>query len=162
MFRIVIIIFSVIVVFSSCVKKPSKSPIPTLEFNDFQAWKVRTNIDTAVLILNYEDGDGDIFLDIATQGPNVIGTFYYLNSATGKFTAIKDNITNDTARITQTIIQPKDASYKNKSIRGEIYLPMSPFRSGDSVKTFKYTFFVTDVAGNKSNTITTPELKVTF
>lgn len=160
--RVLVPIIIFIFFFTACVKKPSTSPVPTLEYNNFVAWKVRSNIDTAVMILNYEDGDGDIFLANQTQGPNVVGTFYYKNSVTGKFTAIKDNITNDTARITQTIIQPKDASYKGKSIRGEIYLPMSPFRSGDSVKVFKYTFFVTDEAGNKSNLVTTPEITITF
>jgi hypothetical protein len=160
--RVLVPIIIFIFVLSACVKKASESPIPTLEYYNFVAWKVRVKTDTAVMVLKYEDGNGDIFLANNTQGPNVIGTFYYKNSATGKFTAIKDQITNDTARITQTIIQPKDASYKGKSIRGEIYLPMSPFRSGDSVKVFKYTFFVIDEAGNKSNLVTTPELTVSF
>jgi hypothetical protein len=155
-----IIIF--IVVLTACVKRPSTSPTPTLEYNNFQAWQVRGTTDTAIAVLNYEDGDGDIFLDNTTQGPNVIGTFYYLNKNTGKFQGVKDKITKDTLRFTQTVLMPKDANYNGKSIRGEMYIPINSFRTGDSVKTFKYTFFVTDKAGHKSNIITTPEITVTF
>jgi hypothetical protein len=119
-------------------------------------------VDTAVMVIDYEDGDGDIFKDDTQNGPNIIGTFYYLNSKTGQFHSVKDDITKDTMRITQTVIQPKDASYKGKSVRGQIYLPWRPFRTGDSVKIFKYTIFVVDQAGNKSNTLTTPTFTITF
>ncbi|MGZ4099689.1 MAG: hypothetical protein ACXVNM_12460 [Bacteroidia bacterium] len=150
-----------IAVFASCVKKQSTDPNPVIEYKDFKAWKVNGS-DTAVMVIGYQDGDGNIFRDNTSNGPNLIGTFYYLNSATHKFTAIKDIITNDTARITQTITQPKDASYKGKAVKGEMYIPWNPFRSGDSVKTFKYTLFMVDEAGNKSNVLTTPEFNINF
>ena len=146
---------------SACVKKPTTSPVPKIWYDSFKAWRVN-NSDTAVMVLGYEDGDGDIFRDQTSHGPNLIGTFYYLNSVTKKFTAIKDHITNDTARITQTILQPVDAGYKGKSVQGKIYLPMSEFRSGDSVKIFMYHFFIEDEAGHKSNLISTDTLKVNF
>lgn len=114
------------------------------------------------MIIGYEDGNGDIFRDASVNGPNVIGTFYYLNSGTKQFTAIKDPITKDTARITQTVVQPEDANYKGKSVKGQIYLPWKPFRSGDSVKIFKYTIYVVDEGGNKSNVITTPTYTIAF
>ncbi len=145
----------------ACVKKPTTSPIPVIKFEEFQAWRSHGN-DTAVMRISYEDGDGDIFRDVTSHGPNLIGTFYYLNSVTHQFTGIKDFITNDTARITQTVVQPVDASYKGKSVKGEIYLPWRPFRSGDSVKVFKYTLFIVDEAGNKSNIVTTPSFTITF
>src|SRR3954463_10984252 len=97
--RILIFILFVVLIAVSCVKKPSTSPIPSIEYVDFKAWKSNGN-DTAVLVIGYEDGDGDIFRDITAHGPNLIGTFYYLNSVTHKFTGIKDFITNDTAHIT--------------------------------------------------------------
>ncbi len=158
--NIVLILLFVFIAFA-CVKKPPTSPVPVIDFINFNAWKSNGN-DTAVMVISYEDGDGDIFRDNTKNGPNVIGTFYYLNSATNKFTSTKDFITNDTARITQTVVQPVDASYKGKSVKGQIYLPWSPFRSGDSVKVFKYTIFVEDEAGNKSNILTTPQFTVTF
>ena len=161
--RIIITIFILSILlslsFTSCVKRPSKSPTPELTFKDFIVWRINGVRDSAVAIIGYEDGDGDLFLNKTTDGPNIVGTFYYLNSATGKFTGISDPITGDTARVTQTVLQPKGASYKGKSVQGEIFLPLAPFRSGDSVKVFKYTFVMQDEAGHKTNTITTPELK---
>ncbi len=143
------------------MKKQSNDPNPVIEYIDFKAWKDNGS-DTAVMVLGYQDGDGNIFRENNLKGPNLIGTFYYLNSATQKFTAIKDIITNDTARITQTVLQPKDASYKGKAVKGQMYIPWNPFRSGDSVKVFKYTLFVVDDAGNKSNVITTPVFTIDF
>jgi hypothetical protein len=145
-----------------CVKKRNATPEPVIEYKDFSAWKTVAGNDTAVMVIGYEDGDGDIFRESNLKGPNLIGTFYYLNSATNKFTAIKDEITNDTMRITQTIVQPKEGSYKGRSVRGEMYLPWAPFRSGDSVKVFKYTVFVVDDSGKKSNIVTTPTFSINF
>lgn len=122
-----------------------------------------SGIDNATLTIGYEDGDGDIFRDKTLNGPNVIGTFYYLNSGTKTFMPIfPDPITLDTFRITQTVIQPKDGDYKGKSVQGTIFLPWAPFRSGDSVKVFKYTLFVQDESGHRSNVITTPVFTVNF
>jgi len=165
--RVAAIIFIITLFSFSCVKKKVTNPVPAIEFKDFQAWKTSAGNDTAVLVISYEDGDGDIFRESNAKGPNLIGTFYYLNSATQQFTTIKDLITNDTARITQTVLQPStlnpnDANYKGKSVRGDMYLPWAPFRSGDSVKIFKYTVFVVDESGNKSNIITTPQFTINF
>lgn len=164
--RFFLIIFCSALLGFACIKPKSKNPVPVIEFKDFNAWLVNGH-DTAVMVLGYEDGDGDIFRDANVNGPNLIGTFYYLNSATNQFTAIKDIITNDTARITQTILQPSViyedvSSYRGKSVKGEMYLPWSPFRSGDTVKVFKYTLFIVDEAGNKSNIVTTPTFTVNF
>lgn len=159
--RFLISIFLVSVFCFSCVKKQSTDPKPLIEYKDFQAWKMNGS-DTAFMVIGYQDGDGDIFRDNNVNGPNLVGTFYYLNSATNKFTAVKDIITNDTMRITQTILQPRDGNYKGKSVRGEMFIPWNPFRTGDSVKVFKYTLFVVDESGNKSNVITTPTFSINF
>ncbi|MBI2721225.1 MAG: hypothetical protein HYX39_03510 [Bacteroidetes bacterium] len=160
MMRFLICIFFGIGVFISCAPKQRNSRIPSIVYKDFKAYKVNGS-DTAVMIIAYADGDGDIFRD-NNSSPNFIGTFYYLNSATKQFTPLIDIVTKDTARITQTILQPKDNSYKGKSVQGEMFIPFNPFRSGDSVKTFKYTLFMVDQAGNKSNVITTPVYNIDF
>lgn len=159
--RVFVLIFLATLFITACVKKPTADPVPKIDFVDFQAWTSGGN-DTAQLAFSYEDGDGNLFRDESAHGPNFVATFYYLNSATQKFTAIMDPITNDTARITQTIVQPKDASYKGKSVKGNIYIPLDPFRSGDSVKIFKYVFFMEDESGNKSNIVTTPQISINF
>lgn len=143
------------------MKPPSKDPVPLIEYKDFKAWKVAGS-DTAYMVIGYEDGDGDIFRDNNVNGPNLVGTFYYLNSATNQFTSVKDIITNDTMRITQTILQPVDGNYKGKAVKGEMFIPWNPFRTGDSVKVFKYTLYIVDEAGNKSNVITTPSFTIDF
>lgn len=147
---------------SACVKRPSTSPEPTLEYKDFFAFRVRGNSDSAIAVLKYEDGDGDLFMDNTTDGPNLIGTFYYLDRFTGTFKAVYNPVIKDTLRFTQTVLQPKDASYKGKSIQGEIYIPVRDFRTGDSVKTFKYTFFMKDMQGHFTNTVTTGSITVDF
>lgn len=162
MMRVLSAIFLFGIFCVGCVKKQSKDPVPVIEYKDFHAWK-SNGTDTAVMIIGYQDGDGDIFRDAVTNGPNLIGTFYYLNSATHKFTPIIDIITHDTARFTQTVTQPnKDQSYKGKAVTGDMYIPWTPFRSGDSVKIFKYTLFVVDESGHKSNVLTTPEFTIGF
>ncbi|MCE3226479.1 MAG: hypothetical protein K0S32_1030 [Bacteroidetes bacterium] len=165
--RFFLIIFCTALLGFACVKSKNKNPVPAIEYKDFGAKKTTAGNDTAVMVISYEDGDGDLFRDANANGPNVIGTFYYLNSATQQFTPIMDLITNDTMRITQTVLQPNvinedHPSYRNKSVRGDMYLPWGPFRSGDSVKVFKYTLFVVDEAGNKSNIITTPTFTIDF
>lgn len=147
---------------ASCVKKKDAVPTPVIEYKEFYAWKTGTGNDTAVMVIGYEDGDGDIFRESNVKGPNIIGTFYYLNSATQKFTAIMDEITQDTMRITQTVLQPSEMNYKGRSVKGDMYIPWSPFRSGDSVKIFKYSFFIVDDSGNKSNVLTTPQYTINF
>ncbi|MCW3075447.1 MAG: hypothetical protein JWO32_56 [Bacteroidetes bacterium] len=159
--RLLIAIFIASVFCFSCAKKQTKDPVPVIEYKDFKAWKVNGS-DTAILTIGYEDGDGDIFRENNSKGPNFIGTFYYLNSATHVFTTVKDIITNDTARFTQTILQPAETSYKGKAVKGEMFIPWQEFRKGDSIKIFMYKIFMIDDAGNKSNVLTTPVYTINF
>ena len=159
--RTIALIVSGLLLFA-CVKKPSTSPVPTIEYIDFQAKQVSGH-DTAGMVIGYEDGDGDIFRDLTVNGPNFIATFYYFNNGTKTFKPIfPDPITQDTFRIVQTVLQPKDGNYKGKAVKGEIYIPMSTFRSADSVKRFKYTIYMVDEGGHVSNRVTTPEFTVNF
>ncbi len=146
----------------SCVKPTSEDPVPVLEFKDFKAGRVGTR-DTAVLLLGYEDGDGDLFVDLNEQGPNLILTPYMYSATKKQFLAGFDRvITNDTFRIPITVKQPADGYYKGKAIKGEITIPLTEFRSGDSVKIFKYTFFMKDLKQHYSNTVATPVYSVDF
>lgn len=160
--RIFAVIIPLLFIAFSCVKRPSTSPEPTIEYVDFKASKGSNGNDTAVMTIGYEDGDGDLFMPTVSDGPNVVGTFYYYNSGSKQFVGIKDPITKDTARITQTVAQPEETNYKGKPIKGQIFLPWDPFRSGDSVKIFKYTLYMVDQAGHKSNIITTPTYTINF
>lgn len=158
--RFIIIIFLLAVFGFSCVKKQSKDPVPKLEFLDFSSSKTN-GIDNGQLILGYEDGDGDIFRDETTHLPNLIIKFYYYNSGTKKFTGFFDTNISDTFNIAKIITQPGDG-FKGKSIKGEIYIPMTEFRPADSIKIFKYKIFAMDEAGHNSNMLITPQFTVNY
>jgi len=158
--RFITIIFLLCLFCFSCVKRPSKSPEPTLEYIDFTSSKTN-GIDNGQLILGYEDGDGDIFREKTTNIPNLIIKFYYYNSGTHQFVGFYDTNISDTFNIDKIIIQPGDG-FKGNSIEGEIYVPMTEFRPADSIKIFKYDIFALDEGGHKSNIVTTPQFTVNY
>ena len=158
------IIFLFVIAAFSCVKPKTKDPVPVIEFEGlFHLQKSEfTGSDTAVMSLKYEDGDGDIFLDNSNNGPNVIFTPFFFNTTTNAFDITIDPITNDTQRVTSTVKQPDDGYYKGKSIKGNIYIPMSEYRPNDNVKVIMFKGFVVDSKGNKSNTVTSPSYTLNF
>ncbi|MBL7921293.1 MAG: hypothetical protein JNJ40_13325 [Bacteroidia bacterium] len=158
--RFIATIFLFCVICFGCVKRPSKSPEPTLDYLDFTSSKTN-GVDNGQLILGYEDGDGDIFREEKAVVPNIIIKFYYYNSGTHQFTGFFDTNVNDTFAIAKIITQPGDG-FKGKSIKGEIYIPMTEFRPADSIKIFKYSVFAIDEAGHKSNIVTTPQFTVNY
>jgi hypothetical protein len=160
--QLVLISFTSLFVFA-CVKKPSTSPVPTLEFKDNRYIKVNGS-DSGYLYFSYEDGDGDIFRDKDHAVPNLVITNYYKDSITGKF--LIDSIYTGqnlprVASFATTIYQPGDG-YKGKSVRGNITVPYNEFRSGPWIKTFYHTAFIEDEAGNKSNLAYSQTVTVNF
>jgi hypothetical protein len=146
----------------SCVKRNGNSPIPEITFQEFRALKGAGG-DSAVFLLGYKDGDGDLFLDKNEQGPNLIITPYYFNSSKNEYLAEfnPDPLFNDTMRIYAYIKQPSNGYYKDKSIKGEILFPTTGFRSG-SQKIFKYRLYMKDLKGNKTQVLTTPSYTISF
>lgn len=162
--RFILIIFLTALIGFACVKAKTKNPIPVIGYEELSHLQKSefTGQDTALLSLSYEDGDGDIFTDNSSQGPNVIFIPFYYNTGTGKFDIAKDPITNDTFRITNTIVQPDNGYYKGKSIKGEISIPLREYRLSDSQKIFKFTGFVIDLKGHRSNIVASPVYTVNF
>ncbi|MBA3681664.1 MAG: hypothetical protein H0W73_10950 [Bacteroidetes bacterium] len=158
--RFIVIIFLFCLFCFGCVKRPSKSPEPTIEYLDFTSSKTG-GVDNGQLIIGYEDGDGDIFTEEKATIPNLIIKFYYYNTGTQQFTGFYDINVSDTFAIAKIITQPGDG-FKGKSIKGEIYIPMTEFRPADSIKIFKYAIFAIDQAKHKSNVITTPQFTVNY
>ena len=163
MHYLVWILFSMFI-FGSCVKQPSKDPVPHIEFLDFINPKKSefSNSDTATILLSYEDGDGDLFVDNFSDLPNLVLTTYAYNNKTQKFEPTFDLLSNDTVRYTNTIKQPDNGYYKGKAIRGEIYIPLSQFRENDDVKVVKFTVFMQDKKKNKSNVAASPAYTLNF
>lgn len=140
------------VILFSCAKRPNYLKTPQIEFKEFKV----LSKDSAFLVINFSDGDGDI-----GGGPNGGGnffiTYYFWNKDSSKYILFLDTTFYQDSIDVRTFPSPSDA-YKNKPISGEIALLMSPFRPDNSIKKFKYLFFIKDNAGNKSNIIQTPEL----
>ncbi len=148
----------------SCVKPPSEDPVPVIEFKDIHNMRKAISYypdgklwirDTAVLVLGYADGDGDIFRNKNSDGPNLVYTTYAFNQDSNKF--VIDNFPNPA-----TITQPADGYYLGKSIHGEIFVPMPQFRSSDNVKVLKFQAFMEDMKGHKSNVVTSPVYTLNF
>jgi hypothetical protein len=167
MMRFTLIIFLIGLIAFSCVKPNSTNPIPVIEY------KGLTNLgkaysgsqpprDTAVMIIGYQDGDGDLFADNSSQGPTFAFIPFYFNTTTKKFAVQIDPITLDTQRITNTIRQPDNGYYKGKSIKGDIYIPMSQYRPNDSAKVIKFTGFMIDTKGHRSNVVSSPVYTLDF
>jgi hypothetical protein len=161
--RYALILLAGILAFS-CAKRKSKDPVPTVEFLALKDAGISsfTKGDTATMVLSYEDGDGDLFVDNYSEGPNLVFTTYRWDDATGKYVAELNTQTQDTARYTNTIKQPDNGYYKGKSIRGEIYIPLTEFRQKRTSKQIKFVGFIIDMKKHRSNTFISPVYKLNF
>lgn len=160
--RIVILLISFVVAIS-CVKKPSKSPIPVIEFKDFTYKKV-SGLDSGFVTFEYEDGDGDIFVGKFSSQINVVIITLRLDDKSGNF--IQDTtVTPDGVKIpivnAQSVKQPGDG-YKGNAVKGTITVPFGDFRVSDKVKVIKHQVYVVDEAGNKSNVVLSPVYNLTI
>lgn len=107
-----------------------------------------TQSDTALMVIGFEDGDGDLFRDSQANGANLVYTIYSYDTATQQFT-INGNPNP------ATVVQPANGYYKEKSVQGEIGLPLRGFRL-NNVSIIKFEVFMVDMAKNKSNVVTSP------
>jgi hypothetical protein len=137
--------------FSACLKKQSASPIPVIEFKDFQS-----NKDTANLLINFIDGDGDIGLtQNDTVPPNNYNCFItYLEKQNGVW--VRRQLPLDF----NYRIPVVNTGKKDKKIKGEIKIALKPFYYDpfSAFDTIKYEIYIVDKALNKSNVILTPEI----
>src|SRR5690606_14308727 len=119
---------------------------------------------TATLVLSYEDGDGDIFAGEGSDRANLVFTPYYWDDVKKEFRAGFNNDPefNDTIRHVYTVKQPDPAYYKGRAISGKIYVPMTSFRENNTQRKLKFTGFMVDMAGNKSNTFSSPSYTLNF
>lgn len=156
-----VIIFLAACVVFACVKPKTKDPVPVIGFNSVQNLQKMPASgslparDTAVLVIDYQDGDGDIFRNATTDGPNFFYTVYTFNEDSGKL--VIDGITNP-----MVVKQPADGYYRDKSIQGQIYIPLSQFRSSNKIKTIKFETFMVDMKSHRSNTVSSPVYTISF
>lgn len=162
--RYPLIIFLSGLIAYSCVKPKSNDPKPIVTFKDFvNPRKTSTGGEAAEIVLSYEDGDGDLFVDNATQGPNVVFTTYIYNDLTGEFAAHFDNKIQDTVRYSNSVRHPPNTDYKGKSIKGEITVPLDPdFRPIRTAKIITFRGFMIDQKKNRTPIFASPIYTIDF
>ena len=138
----------------ACVKQPSDTPVPILEFKSVSPLgKVGTSgRDTAVVAFRYNDGDGDLFNNTNKDAPNLVCSIYTFNTDSNKF---------DVTNVPYSILQPANGYYRGKSIYGDLYLPMRQFRPSAKVRLVRFEVFMVDIKKNKSNIISSPTYTLT-
>jgi len=164
------------VIFSSCEKNTNTNPIPSISFKSFTAY----SRDSAVLQVNFTDGDGDI--GYASQDASAPFNFYIqywystdsLAPSIAQFPAdtvfrpdININVTPHDTLGGQYHIPDITQPGNNKALSGIIQIALTgdPDNNGwyhtycslnPSHTYFEYKIWLFDRAGHKSNVITTP------
>ncbi len=157
--RFIFIILSLILGLNSCFKKETYPTIPIVEFNDFIVYGKH---DSATIVFNFTDGEGDIgLLESDTLAPynfegdnynNLILNYYEKDDSLG-WVAGKDlNGTNIVFKFRIKPVLPYD---KSKGIKGTITYNFgkvgffNPF--SNQADTIKFQFQIVDRALNYSN-----------
>lgn len=135
----------------SCAKKPKYSNIPEISLKSFDI----ISADSALLNINFSDGDGDIGGSPNGEG-NFFIVYYFWDNTNNKYYVFTDTTFFQDSIDVRTFPQPSD-SYKNKPISGEISLLLSPYRQNKTIKKLKLLVYIKDNSGNKSNIIQTPD-----
>lgn len=162
------------------MKTKTDDPIPKLTFKQVQGddkqagvspavWDTEKEVqkkyytshanqgDTALLVIGFEDGDGDLFRDKASEA-NLIMTVYTYDAIRKAFVIDSVKITNTEKGPSTgfTVVQPAGGYYKGKSVQGEIGLPLADFRSSGAVTILKFEVFMIDMKNHKTNVVTSP------
>ncbi len=157
---LIILVFSVLGIYS-CINSPDYSDKPTLEFvslSNLQMSQRPLNSDTTIVSLKFTDGDGDIGFSTDIPGENI----FIIDDRTGEFydrfrvPAIPEQGANNgvsgtinmVVLNTCCIFPPQDS----------IPACESPAQYPDNDLTF--TIYMVDRAGNKSNEVKTPVIKL--
>ncbi len=129
--------------FVGCEKDEPISPIPQIEVKQVAPSPVQAYSDTLTFTIFYKDGDGDL----GENNANVYNLF------------LTDNRNQVTYKYR---IQQLDPGTAPLAIQGNLLvkLPSVPLLNGGSSETVTYSVYVTDRAGNKSNTATSQPITV--
>ncbi len=136
------------VLFFSCRKKNKYAVEPIIEYTSF----IRFGEDSAMLHINFTDGDGDIGLDPSDTGTPYTGEYYYnaylyfyYRNPVGTFIPYLTPL-----KVRMPVITPEG---KNKSLSGEMIFKLDgPYHLHD---TMQYEVYIYDRALNKSNVVRT-------
>ncbi len=157
-FKYLFLLAALLFIYNACVKKKTYSQNPEIEYKTFTPY-LYPNGDSAIMVIGFADGNGDIGKDVGDTTLNLFMTYYYKDSITQKYMAYYDPFFSDTVRNGYTIRKPND-SYNGKPISGEVSVRINKYRHSKKIKDLKYIIYMFDNAGNKSNILSTPVLIV--
>lgn len=145
------------------------SKVPKLGYSGYSIIKGPSGRDSIIrVVVNYQDGDGDIGLsDADTFAPFNFGSQYYNNLIVGMFQIVDGKMDyvidafDDTVKLNQRIpvITPDGP---DKALTGDMifFFETKPFGVVNAPDSVKYTIFIYDRALQKSNIIETPVIFV--
>jgi len=157
-----------LIILSSCIKVETFPPEPVIKFKEF---KVYPNSDSAAVVLSFQDGDGDIGLDIEdTLSPYNSDSYFYYNAYLEYYELMNGVWVKGTADPNGNNFPTADTIVfknrlpnitpigQNKALKGDVILTLEPFyynpvsNHSDSIK---YKVVIIDRALNISNIIET-------
>lgn len=159
----------VVAALSSCVKRTTTDPVPTMTFASFAP----VNNTTAYMTVNYTDGDGDIFFEKGVKENNFFAWFYYKDTDGSFKPGLQpivivrmpqkpDTTIYQNTPLGYTVERPSDLS-KDQPIKGQITITMTGWRPDVKYKNFKYRIYMVDQKGNMTDeNYYTPELVSPF
>ena len=142
--------------FFACRKKDKYPPEPEIEYKSF----IRFGEDSAMLHINFTDGDGDIGIDENDNNPpfnpgsefyNNIFIKYYYKNPSGNFVQLYNPFDSTYVNWDQRVpvITPEG---KDKSLKGEMIFRLDDYHLWD---TSFYEVWIYDRALHKSNVVRT-------
>jgi len=138
-----IIYLSAIVLLFSCEKEQVISDTPIIEFKSISPATVQEYSDDIIITISYSDGDGDL----GENNPDIHNLF------------VEDNRNGIVYQFRIPHLAPDNNSI---AIEGDFNITIngSGITDESSSQQVNYAIYVTDRAGNKSNTITSSNITI--
>ena len=138
----IIYLFAIVLLFS-CEKEQVISDTPIIEFKNISPTTVQEYSDDIIITISYSDGDGDL----GENNPDIHNLF------------VEDNRNGIVYQFRIPHLAPDNNSI---AIEGDFNITIngSGITDESSSQQLNYAIYVTDRAGNKSNTITTSTITI--
>jgi hypothetical protein len=145
MFRLFILFILISALWTSCIKPPDYSDVPSITFLRFNKTSVQAFTDSAQLVFSFTDGDGDI--GPVSSNDTTLNLF------------LTDSRDNSVKKYQLPNITPSGSV---KAISGEVTVTIGPFacKAGVDTDQLTYTIRIKDRAGHLSNAAVTTPLSI--
>ncbi len=164
--KLFIFLITAVVFLDSCREKEEYPEVPNLEFLSFTKLVHPAGYDTlGIMVVSYTDGDGDLGISqYDTSAFNFFVSYFVMNNGVLGPGLIYNNQTEqfDTINFNNRFGPLAPDDYEGW-IKGEIEDTIKPLfdpRSTKTHDTIQFMVYMTDQAGHKSNTVSTPLIVV--